>query len=333
MNKLLTIAIPTYNRANLLDKQLSWLAQAIQGFESDCELFISDNCSTDHTQDVINKWQAILIDIPFTNNKNTENIGLRKNIAHCINSAKTKYVWTVGDDDPIQQSAVNYVVTKLRQNGDLSLLFLNFYGRDQITGQPLNPTTTIGDRWFDADSEDGRGDGKAIFEHCLSRSVGAVLFITASVYRTDWAQQALQNWKNATDNWSFLAYVAGYCASKGSVIVTKDTYIECVIGVSYWQQEPTTLLLWRYKHTPNILMKLKEIGYSQELCNGMLFQNFKETSLSFLLDAFRKWPVLTVRTVIYFLFIESLAAWEMKTFKDHLLFVYRKFSCPGNEDF
>ncbi len=50
MHKLLTIAIPTYNRAELLDKQLAWLAQAIQGFESDCEIFVSDNCSTDHTQ-------------------------------------------------------------------------------------------------------------------------------------------------------------------------------------------------------------------------------------------------------------------------------------------
>jgi glycosyltransferase involved in cell wall biosynthesis len=310
MDKLLTIAIPTFNRAELLDKQLAWLAQAIQGFEADCEIFVSDNCSTDHTQDVINKWQALLIDIPFTNNKNSENVGLKKNIAHCINSAKTKYVWTVGDDDPIQHSAINYVITKLRQNEDLSLLFLNFYGRDQITGQPFNPTTTVGDRWFDADTEDGGGDGKAIFEHCLSRSVGAVIFITASIYRTDLAQQALQNWKNATGNWIFLAYVAGYCASKGSVIVTKDTYIECVVGVSYWQQEPAAHLYWKYKHTPEVMMKLKEIGYSPQLCNGMIFQNFKETSLRFLLKSFMKYPLLTVQTVFYFLFIEAVSFWE-----------------------
>ena len=43
MNKLLTLAIPTYNRAELLDKQLTWLAQAIIGIESDCEIFVSDN--------------------------------------------------------------------------------------------------------------------------------------------------------------------------------------------------------------------------------------------------------------------------------------------------
>jgi hypothetical protein len=44
MNKLLTIAIPTYNRADLLDKQLTWLSQGIKGFESECEILVSDNC-------------------------------------------------------------------------------------------------------------------------------------------------------------------------------------------------------------------------------------------------------------------------------------------------
>ena len=53
MQKLLTIAIPTYNRAALLDKQLAWLATAIKGWESECEIIISDNCSTDNTPGVV----------------------------------------------------------------------------------------------------------------------------------------------------------------------------------------------------------------------------------------------------------------------------------------
>lgn len=62
--KLLTICIPTYNRSQLLDKQLNWLAQEIVGIESNYEIIISDNCSTDRTQDIIPKWQDILIDLP-----------------------------------------------------------------------------------------------------------------------------------------------------------------------------------------------------------------------------------------------------------------------------
>lgn len=33
MEKLLTIAIPTFNRAEYLDKLLEWLAGAIKGFD------------------------------------------------------------------------------------------------------------------------------------------------------------------------------------------------------------------------------------------------------------------------------------------------------------
>jgi abequosyltransferase len=42
MNKLLSIVIPTFNRAHLLEQQLAWLSTVIQGFESECEIIISD---------------------------------------------------------------------------------------------------------------------------------------------------------------------------------------------------------------------------------------------------------------------------------------------------
>ena len=100
MKKLLTIAIPTYNRAKLLDTQLAWLAHAVKGFEDEIEIFVSDNCSTDNTQDVIKKWQAHLSNMTFNSCKNVENIGVMKNIKQCYMSASTKYVWTIGDDDP-----------------------------------------------------------------------------------------------------------------------------------------------------------------------------------------------------------------------------------------
>jgi glycosyltransferase involved in cell wall biosynthesis len=311
MTKLLTLAIPTFNRAESLDRQLAWIAQAIKGFESDCEIFVSDNCSTDNTQDVINKWQAILSDIPFTNNKNSKNIGLKENVACCINSAKTKYVWTVGDDDPIQDSAVSYVLTKLREHEDLSLLFLNFSGRYKLTGETTGP-------WFetDTDSEDGRADGKVLFEDCFYKNSNAVIFITSSVYRTERAQQALKKWKEAPDNWLFLAYVAGYCALKGSIIVTKDTYIECIIGVSYWQQDPTAPLCWKYKHIPEVILKLREIGYSEQLYNRVIFRNLKETSKKFLLRSFMKWPILTANIVMYLLYTAAIATWGKMTSRD-----------------
>jgi glycosyltransferase involved in cell wall biosynthesis len=316
MSKLLTIAIPTFNRAESLDKQLGWIAQAIKGFEDDCEILVSDNCSTDNTHDVVKKWQSILHNITFKYNKNQENLGVLKNVAYCLNGATTKYVWAIGDDDPIQSRAVTYVLTKLKEQPNLSLLFLNFSGRNKLTGEPVHPPTIVGNRWFDIDSEDGCGDSKEIFAHCFEKSIGAVIFLTATVYRTDLVQRGLQIWKNADKNWIFLAYLAGYCAANGSIIVTKDIYLECIVGVSYWQKEQNSALLMQYKHIPEVLVKLEENGYSKQFCRRMIVNNLQQVNLKVLLGAFRRWPLFTIKTLVPFLALVAVSTFELMTLKN-----------------
>jgi glycosyltransferase involved in cell wall biosynthesis len=318
MQKLLTIAIPTYNRAALLDKQLAWLYRSIKGFETECEILVSDNCSTDHTQSIISKWKHILNNITFNSHKNPNNIGVMRNIIYCLSAATTKYVWTIGDDDPIQEKAVAYVISKIKKIDNLSLLFLNFSGRNKITGEAVHPPKIVDNRWFDADSEDGEGDGKAIFEHCFSKSVGAVIFLTATVYRTDLVKRALQIWPNASSNWISLAYLAGYCAANGKVIVTKDVYLECIVGVSYWQKEPKAALLMQYQHIPEVILKLEQVGYSKAYSYRMLLQNYHEVNLKVFLGAMRRWPISAIKTVVPFLGLVTVAALEfipMREFK------------------
>ncbi|QLE56101.1 glycosyltransferase family 2 protein [Nostoc sp. TCL26-01] len=316
MNKLLTIAIPTYNRAELLDQQLTWLANAVKGFEADCEILVSDNCSTDNTQDIIQKWQQQLDNITFKSHKHPENLGVMKNIMYCLSSAETKYVWTIGDDDPVQDRAIPYVINKIKQHEDLGLLFLNFSGRNKITGQPVYPPTIIGNRWFDADCEDGCGDSKAIFEYCFAKSVGAVIFLSASIYRTDLVKQALKKWTDAASNWISLAYLAGYCAAHGRLIITRETYLECIVGVSYWQKEPKSALLMQYKHIPEVILKLQENGYSQQFCQRMLLHNSKEVNLKVFLGALRRWPVSAIKVVVPFLALVSMTAFDVIAFRE-----------------
>ena len=37
-----------------------WLASEILGYEDDCEIIISDNCSTDNTEEILEKWRSAL---------------------------------------------------------------------------------------------------------------------------------------------------------------------------------------------------------------------------------------------------------------------------------
>jgi glycosyltransferase involved in cell wall biosynthesis len=315
MSKLLTIAIPTYNHAELLDQQLSWLERSIQGFESDCEVLVADNCSTDDTQEIIDKWQQKLINLTFKYHRHPENLGVMNNIMYCLNSSATQYVWAIGDHDPIQDRTIADVIDILKQQQNLSLLFLNFSGRNKITGHPVYPPTIIGNRWFDADDEDGGSDGKAIFEACLAKSLGAVIFLTANIYRTDLVKDALQNWSDAANNWMSLAYLAGYCAAHGNVFVTKKTYLECIFGATVWHKKPKAVLLMQYKHIPEMISKLAEIGYSQEFCRQMMLRLCQEVDLKVLLEKLRRWPVAALRTVIPFLVLISLTAFDVNNFQ------------------
>ena len=313
MIKLLTIAIPTFNRATLLDKQLAWLHQEIKGCESECEILISDNCSTDNTQDIIKKWQPIFSLSTFKPHRNIENIGLMGNVIHCLKSSTTKYVWTISDDDKFENQVLAYIISKIKKYEDLSLLFLNFSGRNKITGEAVHPPTIIGNRWFDVETEDACTNGKAIFEYCFSKSIGAVSLLSATVYRSELAQKSLQLWQDAASNWLSLAYIAGFCAANGSVIVTKDIYLECTVGVSYWQKDPTSALLSQFKHIPEMILKLEESGYSKEFCRSMILHKAREVNLKVLLGALRRWPVLTSGIFIYFFNLITLSTFYLIT--------------------
>jgi glycosyltransferase involved in cell wall biosynthesis len=306
--KLLTIAIPTFNRAGKLDVQLAWLANAIKGFENEIEIFVSDNCSTDNTQEIISKWKNALGNVTFRSSRNSENIGVMRNIGKCLTSGHTKYVWAVGDDDPIQDRTIPYVIEKFKKYDDLSLLLLNFSGRDHLTGEEVHPPTIIGDRWFDIESEDGTKDGKLIFEHCITKSVGSVIFLTAAIYRTDLLMHAARMWPDGAENWMYLAYLSGYCAANGRTIVSKENYLVCVLATSYWQKDPRSSILMQYKHVPEVVRRLAAMGYSKEFYRSMMVRTLKDTNIRVLFGAFRRWPAFALKTLGSFLTFVGRAA-------------------------
>ena len=110
---LLTIAIPTYNRAPFLDQTLGQLHRELLLLE-DCyiEILVSDNRSEDHTQEILKKHGASGLRMHVI--KNRSNIGSDKNIAQCFNEAIGDYVLILGDDDLLVDGALKRLILKLR---------------------------------------------------------------------------------------------------------------------------------------------------------------------------------------------------------------------------
>jgi abequosyltransferase len=107
---LLTIGIPTYNRAEYLDGLLATIQEQTQG-ESRVELLVSDNASADGTDSVVETYQARGLAIRYI--RNNTNIGPDRNILQCYQEAAGKYVWIFSDDDILAPGTLKRVLNAL----------------------------------------------------------------------------------------------------------------------------------------------------------------------------------------------------------------------------
>lgn len=125
---ILSICIPTYNRAGLLQSALLSVAPQVAKFGSLVELIVSDNCSTDNTEQIV-VWAHQFCDIKY--HKNDTNIGASKNILNLPrNLAKGKFCWILGDDDFVREGGVSKVLDILQLNRDLDYVFVSLVHMD-----------------------------------------------------------------------------------------------------------------------------------------------------------------------------------------------------------
>jgi len=89
-----SIAIPTYNRADLLKRALRSIAR--QESKPD-QVIVSDNASGDHTEAVVKEFAASGIDVQY--HRHDTNIGMIKNWQYAISRIETKYFLVLADDD------------------------------------------------------------------------------------------------------------------------------------------------------------------------------------------------------------------------------------------
>ena len=120
---LLTIAVPTYNRAWCLKDLLSALVDQIKD-EPRVELIISDNGSTDETPSMIRDFVSQGLRARYI--RNTENIGPDANFVQCFEQARGKYVWLFSDDDIIIPGALAKILAYC-ERAEYDLIWVSAY--------------------------------------------------------------------------------------------------------------------------------------------------------------------------------------------------------------
>lgn len=123
---LLTIAIPTFTRANYLELNLrSLVAEARTLPPGVLEVIVSDNHSTDSTPDVV--ANAIVQGLPIRYIRNKIDVGSDANIAQCFNEARGDYVQIMGDDDIYVAGTLSYLIDFL-QKAEYGVVVLRPFG-------------------------------------------------------------------------------------------------------------------------------------------------------------------------------------------------------------
>ncbi len=107
----LSICIPTYNRVNYLK---STIKSILLSNRQDFDLVISDNCSTDNTEEFCLKIAEN--DRRLKYYRNIKNLGISQNIYQCVFNANSEYIYFLSDEDEFNSEMIDRAFNLLDSN-------------------------------------------------------------------------------------------------------------------------------------------------------------------------------------------------------------------------
>ncbi len=120
--RLLTICIPSYNRAPYVKAQVAFLCNFVhdRGLAGEIEIIVANNRSTDDTIPLIRS-------LPYNNfilvNHPVHYLTAEENIMRSLESCSGEYVWFLGDDDPVNAAELESAIALLRTGAHDCLIY------------------------------------------------------------------------------------------------------------------------------------------------------------------------------------------------------------------
>jgi glycosyltransferase involved in cell wall biosynthesis len=130
MKPTLSILIPTYQRCDYLSMLLGELEIQWESFPPGfAEVVISDNCSTDASQQIASAYANR--NHSWVYNRHKTNIGAERNFLWLVEVAAGRFFWILGDDDLPRRGLLQYLVNILLDEHP-SLVFLPPVGLTKV---------------------------------------------------------------------------------------------------------------------------------------------------------------------------------------------------------
>jgi len=137
---VLSICVPTFNRARYLDCLLADLVAHIAELGYSYELLIGDNASEDDTAAVVSRYEGQLA-IRYIGRP--ENVGAVHNISQLFGAAQGRYVVYVADDDLLRLEVLGRYIAYLEANPEVGAVFAPWFLHDRVAGEDFDQFYSI----------------------------------------------------------------------------------------------------------------------------------------------------------------------------------------------
>ena len=243
--KLLSICIPTYNRAEKLSACLTRLYEEKESLDENLvEIIVSDNCSNDNTEIVVNQFIG---KIPIRYIRQTSNIGVTKNVIFLGRIATGKYIWHIADDDIVNKGVITKVITLLKSERAIDSLFINY-------------RTLSWGMWYKGESG-FIGEGKKFILRNFEKLRGGFMFLTANIVKRN-ALLSIYDSIDADDPKMLAISLIFPIVSVGEgnlYILDGENIIDDDINISWSEKKDDVTLRYRFE----CLLCLQEFGYTR----------------------------------------------------------------------
>lgn len=200
----LTVCIPTYNRASIVDTVKALLPQ----LTNNVQIKIFDNCSDTPVTDILKDYLTKNITIV----RNPINVGAAGNIIKCLEYCDTKWMWLLSDDDVVAEDAISTIIKTVTTHPDIS--YVKYHSNlNALGGVYEKEVVTTGQKEFILNIKD----------------FGNILFISSALYNAHEIKKSIKNAYYFTQTFSpQVAFVLAYLASnpQGKVLFSPASIVQ-----------------------------------------------------------------------------------------------------------
>ncbi|MEY3227832.1 MAG: Abequosyltransferase RfbV [Planctomycetota bacterium] len=259
---LLSICIPTYNRAAFLKVMLQALLPQVREFADEVEVWVLDNASTDDTSLVLQSAAELG---PLRVKKQCKTIGPTRNIVDGpANLARGQYVWVLGDHNLLRPGAIRRLLNELRQSPEYEIFYINY--RVAVFPEQWPATATDGYDGVFTYLGNPEVSAGAIREWCLLMRPYSALctqnyvhVIRTSVWRDFWKERPIgADYSDALTTYPHTTMIVNTLFRVPAFVVA-DPLLTIFNGAQSWSN-PVTQAKVYFVGLPAFLDQLRRLG-------------------------------------------------------------------------